>query len=1262
MPGNSFLGAIVRLRILMLLASCLSVASAAVGAQDRISLNGLWEIQVRTDRLEPTPPTAGWEAVPIRIPSPFNHNGFTNGAGADFRHFPSYPDHWDDALAAWHRRTVRIPVDWSGGRIFLCFEASHLRTVVYLDGVLLGENRDGFLPFEFDLTDLVGPGGEYSLTVGVESSLLLAEGENGRIPDPHGSFWGRENAGIWGDVALVRRPTLRIDSVKIVTSVRDATAVFEYKVRNDASLPLSPSIAFRIREASTGLEVKSGGLPSAQVPAKGAITRRIVIDWPDARFWSPDDPFLYYLEYDLRLGVTEIDSATERFGFREFESSGGDFYLNGVKTRLLADSWHWMGIAYQDPEYARAWYALAKDSQLNCIRLHAQVYPKFYLDLADEMGMMIIGESAHWGSAADILYRNETWDRLREQWVRLLDRDRNHPSIVLWSLANEIIPGSEIDPFDELDGSEEYLEEMSALIELVNGLDGTRPLMAEGDFDGYGLFEIINFHYPGPQFGEALNFWRTFHRPVSIGEAGPMFYVEPREVCPWRGPSTFLSYNGMLESTADNLVWLIENYRLWAEHVSPFNLVWYGLEPLEFSGDPIEYESLETPGAKPERIGPYSRTFNAGADPDLPEYILNPVGKAIRSAMKKVALIPAEQDARFFGGARIKRTFHAVNDLPRAATFTVDWGLKVSGEQILDGSVLLFIPPAEDRLLTLDLALPEVEVRSPAMLMFQIAEPEEGSASREIPLEIWPLANLIERLESREKRLYDPAGRVDLAQLSQVGWIPIEDLEEATASTDEVLVIGPGAGLTDPEQGELFAYTRGGGRVLFLEENPTVLPDYAATYEPISPDQPAVWFAYPNGDHPLTSNLTAGDLRHWGTDNDLLVGVHRDVSIGNAASPVVSGCGGAALIDLPIGSGRLILSNLKLGEKSDEHPVALELLVRAIEHLEAAPAPRFRSTTFDGPKNSSLKSLLLDLGALIESESSTNGQEAVQLVDASDADWTGERGREILAGFLSGATEESSILVLWGLTQEAADSLSSLLPEAIEVAAADHPFLIPQGDLLEGVYIESTYWLGPFPIAPSVTEAGMLISPSELREDHLIAPPFDWRTQVFEAETTRTAAILRSERENPPVPLSGVSSYRLGEKRLVLCWLRTDIGNPRIDSLVSAFLTRLGVGIDPFRPTPDLNSDDRFDGLDVFTFARGWLQLLGFSKSVDRSDFSRDGRISGPDLTSFLERGATLGTSPFEGPSLRDATSMSPKSKAEFFARRRLATEGEPPQ
>ncbi len=212
--------------------------------RDEICLNGQWQFMpvtlpenitleaIKTQKL----PTSGWDKTPIKIPSPWNVNGFTNGEGGDFKSFPSYPESWKDVKSGWLKKTIQVPTDWSENRIILHFEAVAGYAKVFVNGNEIGDHFDSFLPFSFDVTEHAKAGENLDVVLWVaHGSLLNDPGKYGRRNYVAGSFWGIYIAGIWQDVYLQKLPAVHVIDTYIKPMVNKDQLDVEVSIKNTIS-------------------------------------------------------------------------------------------------------------------------------------------------------------------------------------------------------------------------------------------------------------------------------------------------------------------------------------------------------------------------------------------------------------------------------------------------------------------------------------------------------------------------------------------------------------------------------------------------------------------------------------------------------------------------------------------------------------------------------------------------------------------------------------------------------------------------------------------------------------------------------------------------------------------------------------------------------------------------------------------------------------------------------------------------------------------
>ena len=645
------------------------------GQRDELCLNGYWLFQpvaVPKDYKQgkgvapelPMPTADGWSATRIKIPSPWNINDFSNRnlEGPDHRNYPSYPKEWDKVLMGWMKKSVTVPSDWSGDEIRLYFEAVAGQTVVYINGHKLGENFDLFLPFSFDITPYVTPGETAEILVGVRSQKLFEDNSTiGRRIVPAGSMWGTVINGIWQDVYMLALPKVKVDDVFVQPLVDKDKLKIDVKLTNNTEKKVSYTLGGDIRKwiNKAGTDVNTAPEPASElgetvlnipvskieIPAGATIDKSIEIPVNgNLYYWTPEHPNLYGLVLALKDKKQTIDTKYERFGWRQWTFNGTELCLNGKPYQLHGDAWHFIGIPQMTRRYAWAWYTAIKNMNGNAVRPHAQIYPRFYLDLADEMGICVLDETANWASdGGPKLDSEKFWEASKDHLTRFVKRDRNHASVFGWSISNENKPVilHVYNRPDLMAGQKKAWEEWR---DIVTELDPTRGwISSDGEDDGDGVLPVTVGHYGDIN---SMKNWKGIGKPWGVGEHSMAYYGTPEQVAKYNGERAYESQEGRMEGLANEVYNLITDQRkMGAAYTTVFNMAWYALQPLplgkkdlsttpDVNEDGVFFgEYIEgVPGVQPERVGPYSTTFNPGYDPSLPLYKEWPMYAALRAA------------------------------------------------------------------------------------------------------------------------------------------------------------------------------------------------------------------------------------------------------------------------------------------------------------------------------------------------------------------------------------------------------------------------------------------------------------------------------------------------------------------------------------------------------------------------------------------------------------------------------------------------------
>ncbi|MFP6664807.1 MAG: glycoside hydrolase family 2 TIM barrel-domain containing protein [Deltaproteobacteria bacterium] len=440
---------------------------AAAGPADRYetSLNGTWDFLPHDGTVAGTPGS-------ITVPSFWD----TDAA-------------WSDVTHATFSRAFDVPATWVHHRVVLRFGAVSFRARVTLNGTLLGTHDGDGTPFEFDVTDLVTATGN-QLDVEVFDQEVVSPGAYYTYPIGLPVRPGSIPAylGICQAVTLVGLPLVHTSDVHIVPRVSNGEIEVHVTVRNDDQVAHSVTVEGEILDAGTS--VKSLPAPAATTIAAGGIhVFSSVEPWANPILWWPGQPHLYELRTRILEAGIVLDTADDtRFGYREITIDGRDYRLNGLRFNMRGETTVYPKFLFDDRPTIEAQMQRWKNIGINVVRYHTQPPPPLFLDIADEMGLPIIDESVVYCSDEDLDLGNPFfWQNSRDHIAEWVPRDRNHPSVVTWSVANECLykntpPVSTTDLFT--------LETELLLY------DDSRPVIYDGDGAIGGLALTSNKHYP----------------------------------------------------------------------------------------------------------------------------------------------------------------------------------------------------------------------------------------------------------------------------------------------------------------------------------------------------------------------------------------------------------------------------------------------------------------------------------------------------------------------------------------------------------------------------------------------------------------------------------------------------------------------------------------------------------------------------------------------------------------------------------------------
>ncbi|SFF85475.1 beta-galactosidase [Novosphingobium sp. CF614] len=460
-------------------------AGTVTAAQSGFDESGWTEIRVPHDWAYSLP------FAPPRSPPPEDQRdaAAAHGFRAIGRAFP-------ENSVGWYRRKLELPKNRPAGRVWLEFDGVFRDTLVMVNGYIVAEETSGYAPFVVDVTDFLNTDGSPDqLALRVEVSL--------------GEGWFYEGAGIYRDVHLVVASQVHIApwSVQAIATPGGGAANLKVcaSVSNTGTGPAKVELRQSVRDAEGRTVALLPPCTAAIEPgAEARLETTGAIAAP--RLWSPTTPALYVLVSELHGPDGLLDSVATRFGVRDvrFDPERG-MLLNGVPVKLLGVCNHHdhAGTGTAIPPALERWrIARMQEMGANAWRVAHNPPSSTFLDACDEMGMMVIDE----------LRLNTTSEQGIDELDRIVRRDRNHPSVILWSIGNE----------EPQQGTERGKLISQHLADAVRRRDPTRAITQAFDnsFDKGAVeaVDVVGFNYRTSQIPD----WhRRFpDRPVIGTETG----------------------------------------------------------------------------------------------------------------------------------------------------------------------------------------------------------------------------------------------------------------------------------------------------------------------------------------------------------------------------------------------------------------------------------------------------------------------------------------------------------------------------------------------------------------------------------------------------------------------------------------------------------------------------------------------------------------------------------------------------------------------
>ena len=381
----------------------------------------------------------------------------------------------------WYRRIFELSAEDAGKRITIEFDGAYRETTVVFNGFYIGQHSGGYDSFSFDVSDFTNPGQPNVLLVRVD-----ATGSDG---------WFYEGAGIYRHVWLVKTHPVHVKKwgTLVRSQIRSNGAKISIlsEIENHEHAPNNVRVVSTIVDPA-GSAVAKDVSTSAAIGAGDQQEFRQEIDISHPAFWSLEERNLYKLLTEVKVDGKTVDRYETPFGIRsiQFDAEKG-FLLNGSEVKLKGTCNHQdhAGIGVALPDAVQT-YRVRKLKEMGCNSLRTSHNPPTpeLLDACDQLGMLVMDETRMMSSNPEGL----------NQFASLVRRDRNHPSVFMWSLGNEEPSAT----------SSKGASIVTAMKEVATRHDGSRPTTIDGMINGeaagsgtggLAVCDVIGYHYADPQ-------------------------------------------------------------------------------------------------------------------------------------------------------------------------------------------------------------------------------------------------------------------------------------------------------------------------------------------------------------------------------------------------------------------------------------------------------------------------------------------------------------------------------------------------------------------------------------------------------------------------------------------------------------------------------------------------------------------------------------------------------------------------------------------
>ena len=833
-----------------------------------------------------------------------------------------------------YRTRVDVPAALVGRSFVLRLPSQSLIASVHVNGQFCGWTKAPFAAWECDVTRAVRPGQVNELCVVIKDSYYaISEKKAGKscrsmfntpvawvgsqnwinqffdFPIGTGEYGGK--SGILATPSLIVAGEVYAADVFVKPSVRKKQLGIELTLMNTSGQERNVQICNEVQQggdAQTHALRKLRDVPpfppqQVKIPAGREQVVDLAEPWENPQLWWPDDPALYKLVTTIKIDGRPVDVRRTTFAFREWEWSGRQFKLNGVPWQLWADCTANDG--GKDPEAAIAtWRAHGQNTWRFWGQQFGGLDRQKALDLMDARGIIVRRSGIFDGEGANYLHQLANGRELFDNWIEQLKawvkEERNHPSILIWSIENEItfINSRNL-------GLHQTVEpQIARAAREVMALDPTRPAMADGGnclvsealpVNGVHYQESFWRDYPDeaytlakayvahekpvmPNWGKLI--WRLVpDRPIYMGESYFVRGSNPAAFSQFAGEGCFTGWGTATQQGAGLLAkMLAEGYR------------WHGVA---------------------------AQHFWLGSEDATLHY----------NSWQPVCVLCRQWNWTFGGGSTIARTLKVCNDTRFSDPIEMAWELRL-GDKTAAGQKRTFqLGPGQHEEVEISCDVPAVATRTAGHFILTCRR-----GGKEVFREVKAVAVLNPNegprpsLAAGQLAVVDPQGSAKARLRSRgVAFTEIKGLADVPAACRVVLVGKDALTARDATDPRWLALAARGTRLLVLEQEQPL--HFQALPADLSPTDYVGRVAFmENPEHAAFAGLAQADFFTWSGDHVVYRNVYKKATRGAVS---LAHCdeqlGYSAIAECPVNEGLIVLCQMVVGEKLATDPVAQRL-------------------------------------------------------------------------------------------------------------------------------------------------------------------------------------------------------------------------------------------------------------------------------------------------------------------------------------------------